>query len=117
MSHDAIRERLRARIRDILARNAKIEGDLRRESLPLEGDWNENAILLENDQVLEALDADNRAQVAQLRAALARLEDGTYGRCVSCGDAIAPARIEAMPEVAVCIDCARAAEAPRGARR
>ena len=54
MTRDAIRDALRARIRDILERNAKIEGDLRREQNPLGGDWDENAILLENDQVVEA---------------------------------------------------------------
>ncbi|MBY0279626.1 TraR/DksA C4-type zinc finger protein [Candidatus Binatia bacterium] len=117
MNDDALRERLRARIREILVRNAKIESDLRRERTPLEGDWDENAILLENDQVLEALDADNRAHVAQLRAALGRLDDGTYGRCMRCDGKIAPARLEAMPEVTVCIGCARDAEAAQRTRR
>ena len=117
MTRDAIRDALRARIRDILERNAKIEGDLRREQNPLGGDWDENAILLENDQVVEALDADNRTRVAQLRAAIARLDDGTWGRCMRCGDGIAAARLEAMPEVAVCIDCARDAQKSRGPRR
>lgn len=117
MNTDAIRERLRSTIREVLARNAKIEGDLRREQNPLGGDWDENAIVVENDQVLEALDADNRAHVAQLRAALARLDDGTYGRCVRCDGRIAAARLEAMPEVTICIDCARETEEARFPRR
>ena len=116
MNRDAIREELRSRIREVLARGTKIEGDLRREQNPLGGDWDDNAILLENDQVLEALDADNRARVAQLRAALARLEDGSYGRCVHCKGRIAKARLEAMPEVTICIDCAREAEEARARR-
>lgn len=117
MTDDALRDSLRTRIREILARNAKIEGDLRRERTPLESDWDENAILLENDQVLEALDADNRAHVAQLRAALARIDDGTYGRCTRCDGKIAPARLEAMPEVTICIGCAREAEGTPRTRR
>ncbi|MBM4242522.1 MAG: TraR/DksA family transcriptional regulator [Deltaproteobacteria bacterium] len=117
MNHDAIREQLRTRIREVLERNAKIEGDLRRERTPLEADWDENAIVLENDQVLEALDADNRALVARLHTALARLDAGTYGRCVSCDGRIAATRLQAMPEVTVCIDCAREAEESRGQRR
>lgn len=117
MKHAAIREQLRTKIREILARNAKIEGDLRRERTPLEGDWDENAILLENDEVLEALDADNRAHVARLRAAIDRIEKGTYGRCTSCDGRIAAARLAAIPEVTVCIDCAREAEDPLGRRR
>lgn len=117
MDRNAIRDRLRAKVGEILARNAEIAGDLRRERTPLGADWDENAILLENDQVLEALDADGRARLMQLRAALARLDDGTYGRCASCDDEIAPARLEALPEVTICIACARAAEEERPRRR
>lgn len=40
-----------------------------------------------------------------VNAALNRLDDGTYGRCVNCGKEIAPARLNAMPEAAMCIDC------------
>jgi RNA polymerase-binding transcription factor DksA len=117
MNHDAIRQALCSRIRDVLARNEKIGSDLRREQNPLGGDWDENAILVENDQVLEALDADNRAQVARLRAAIARLDDGSYGRCARCGEPIGAARLEAMPEVTTCIGCARETEKARSPRR
>jgi len=37
--------------------------------------------------------------------ALARLDDGTYGTCVRCGQPIAAARLEALPWAAHCIDC------------
>jgi DnaK suppressor protein len=43
----------------------------------------------------------------KLTRALAKLDDGSYGRCDSCGGPIAPARLEAVPESAFCIDCAR----------
>jgi DnaK suppressor protein len=38
-------------------------------------------------------------------AALARLDDDSYGRCVRCGRAIAPERLEALPWAAHCIEC------------
>lgn len=38
--------------------------------------------------------------------ALAKLDDGTYGRCESCGVEIAEPRLEAMPATRYCIDCA-----------
>jgi DnaK suppressor protein len=38
--------------------------------------------------------------------ALAKLESGKYGACESCGDAIAEARLEAMPTAKLCITCA-----------
>ncbi len=43
----------------------------------------------------------------RLRRALAKLDEGSYGRCDSCGGEIAPGRLEVAPESALCIDCAR----------
>ncbi|HEX5240283.1 MAG TPA: TraR/DksA family transcriptional regulator [Candidatus Limnocylindrales bacterium] len=48
-----------------------------------------------------------RAQLAQVDAALASLDAGSYGVCHRCGGAIAAARLEAIPWVQLCIDCAR----------
>ena len=39
----------------------------------------------------------------EIDAALARLDAGTYGRCVDCGNDIAPARLEALPWTAYCV--------------
>jgi DnaK suppressor protein len=39
--------------------------------------------------------------------ALARLEDGSYGKCVQCGQKIASERLAAVPYAAFCIQCAR----------
>ena len=43
----------------------------------------------------------------RLLRALAKVEDGSYGTCDSCGKRIAPARLEVAPESVLCIDCAR----------
>src|ERR671921_2412660 len=40
--------------------------------------------------------------------ALAKLDDGTYGLCDACGQPIAPKRLQAMPNVVLCIECAAA---------
>ena len=40
-----------------------------------------------------------------IEEALCRMEKGTYGICRDCGDAIAPARLEAIPWTRVCIAC------------
>jgi DnaK suppressor protein len=44
-------------------------------------------------------------RVNRLVAALDRLNDGEYGQCVECGEAIAPARLRVMPEVPTCVRC------------
>jgi DnaK suppressor protein len=56
-------------------------------------------------------DTDLRAIVA-VTEAIARVDAGTYGRCTSCDQPIARARLEARPEAATCIACASAAEQP-----
>lgn len=46
-------------------------------------------------------------------AALARLDDGTFGACATCAKPIAAERLEALPWAAQCIDCARGVAARR----
>ena len=41
-----------------------------------------------------------------MHRALLRVKNGTYGECVRCGAKIAPKRLEARPEAALCISCA-----------
>jgi DnaK suppressor protein len=41
----------------------------------------------------------------RLAEALERLRGGDYGTCQECGEAIAPARLKAMPEVTTCVRC------------
>jgi RNA polymerase-binding protein DksA len=56
-----------------------------------------------------ALRDRSRAELVQVEAALRAIDDGSYGRCTSCGKNIAPERLEAIPWAATCIDCARKA--------
>ena len=48
--------------------------------------------------------------LAAIDEALKRIEEGTYGTCVSCGEQIRYERLEATPWAALCIDCKRKAE-------
>lgn len=43
--------------------------------------------------------------LVQIEAALKRIEAGTFGLCQTCGKAIAPERLEALPWALDCIDC------------
>jgi DnaK suppressor protein len=54
-----------------------------------------------------ALRDHNEQHLAAVEAALARLDDGTYGACLRCGRPIAPERLDALPWAAHCIDCQR----------
>lgn len=48
-----------------------------------------------------------RRHVADLQEAARRAEDGSYGRCTSCGEEIGAERLAALPATQVCIRCAR----------
>ena len=48
------------------------------------------------------------AGLARTERALAKVDDGTYGMCDSCGEPIPPRRLEAMPDSVLCVHCAAA---------
>jgi RNA polymerase-binding protein DksA len=102
--HQDIREALQKKLDQLLNRVGKIERDLRQ---PAEPDSEERAIGRENDEVLEHLDNSGRAELRMLQAALARIDAGTYGVCVQCGEKISPQRLAALPYTTTCIACAR----------
>lgn len=49
----------------------------------------------------------------EVRQALARLDEGTYGRCSDCGAELPDERLEARPEAARCITCQSSLEHAR----
>lgn len=55
--------------------------------------------------------AAHRRVIAQITDALDRLNAGSYGKCVRCGQPIAPGRLEAIPHASACITCQTHAEA------
>ena len=61
----------------------------------------------ELDMVLEE---NVREMLAQVDAALAKIDSGEYGKCDSCGKPIAKERLKAMPMAELCIDCKEAEE-------
>jgi RNA polymerase-binding protein DksA len=55
---------------------------------------------------------ENQEQVLEdIRAALARVDDGTYGRCQECGGDIGRERLQTLPHTSYCIACARRLQA------
>ena len=101
--YSAIRAQLQQRLEGLLERAEIIEDDLRH---PLDADSSEQAVDLADDEALEGVDIVLRNEIAQIRMALLRIENGTYGSCSQCGKAIARARLEARPIATRCIDCA-----------
>ena len=53
------------------------------------------------------LEENSEHVLADIDAALNRIEEGTYGICTNCGEPIAVERLEALPWATLCIDCKR----------
>jgi RNA polymerase-binding transcription factor DksA len=101
---------LRARFWQVLARYRTTQRLIEEELASREIEEVENATELWDSAVLSALSDADLAALADVFAALRRVADGTYGRCLACGDPIAIARLHALPEASHCIDCAGGAE-------
>ncbi len=62
-------------------------------------------------QAMAQASAQRREQtLRQIEAALQRIDDEEYGRCMDCGEHINPNRLEFDPTALRCIDCASKAE-------
>lgn len=69
----------------------------------------EQAVDIEDDEVLERLGQAAQEEVRLLNAALQRIEDGSYGICLRCGGDIAVERLQAVPQAPLCRSCAQGA--------
>ena len=62
------------------------------------------ATSFERDHELTVLN-NEREKLAQIDRALARIDDGTYGICESCGNPIGKMRVMAFPRATLCMTC------------
>ena len=97
------RHRLTELERDLEARQQQL-AQHGREGVP--ADFEDQASARENDEVVESLERQVNDELALVRAALQRVEHGTYGTCTRCGEAIASARLQAVPYASACSACA-----------
>ena len=102
----AIRIKIDVRIEEINA----ILGTNSEDTKPIEPDVSIGRLSrLDSMQMQQmALEQKRRqeAELQKLQEALKRIEDGSYGSCMMCRQAIAPARLEAQPDAILCINCA-----------
>jgi RNA polymerase-binding transcription factor DksA len=63
-----------------------------------------------------SLEEQTKARLAEIEAALSRMDDGSYGRCAHCLQPIDRERLEALPAVAFCASCKASRDGARGLR-
>ena len=102
--HDMIRIRLSERLGELQNRLDGIEQAL--DETP-SADAEDRATEREGDEALESLGLAGLDEIRAIEAALKRIDDGTYGVCVNCGEDILPERLVTVPFTARCRFCAR----------
>lgn len=103
MDKEKRRAALESKLADLEVRLAGVTKDITK-TLP--SDFAEQATERENDDVLEEIGKETQASIANIKAALQRLEDDSYGLCARCGEEIAEGRLDAIPETTLCVKCA-----------
>lgn len=99
------------RAKDILSqRRAELVGHLEKVEHQLDEtptkDMEDFSTERQGDEVLEALGQTELLEVRRIDAALARVADGSYGVCLDCGEEISAARLDVLPDTALCRNCA-----------
>lgn len=106
---DQIRERLEKELKMTATRLRQISRPDELEELPASlGSIFDDVDKIQIDQTRE-MGLMTKGRLVQranrLVGALKRVEAGTYGECVECGDTIKAARLKALPEVETCLIC------------
>ncbi len=101
-SEENIRAGLVARQQELTEKISEIDAMLRE---PDSADAEDRATENEDDEVLEDIGNVALQEIAQIDAALKRLDLGTFGACTVCHAPIDDKRLEALPYAATCIDC------------
>lgn len=99
-----VRIQLEARLDSLQERLTEFSETLRQ---PEQYDFEEQASELDEDEVIDRLSRVGRNEVQLIEAALKRIEEGTYGKCVDCDKLIEIRRLQALPEAERCLSCAQ----------
>ena len=104
-SNDVHKE-LMEKLDDLTSRLSEIEKNIHHKESPVSADFAEQATETENDEVLAALEDETNATITNIKNALKRMEEGSYGSCAVCGIEIPEERIKALPYTDKCFECA-----------
>lgn len=104
----------------LLYRRSELEAEVRAAELarrePRAGaehevsDQKDTAADAQQGEVAQAQEQRDLDELAQVQAALTRLDHGSYGDCADCGEAISMARLTAQPAATRCAPCQTAHE-------
>jgi DnaK suppressor protein len=107
-------------VQEILERKeAELDRELRkRDGIAIEksaDQMDEIQYATERELAMRTVDRESHL-LRQVKAALARVHDGSFGACAECESAISPRRLVALPWALLCIQCQEAADRDRRER-
>ncbi len=73
-------------------------------------DYVDDAVTQYAREFLLSLSDLERKQLQLVEDALERIDDGTYGECITCGENVSEVRLKAVPWAATCVKCQEIAE-------
>lgn len=109
----ALQQRLQEMARDLTRQDQSLRMRLQAEDAQTSNTFvagAEGALASEADDEVLALIHHEQGEAREVKEALRRLADGTYGQCCACGEAIDRARLWAVPQASLCRPCQDTAE-------
>ena len=101
---EALRDQVRQRLAALTGQYDEVVAASRDTNADDEHDPEGSTIAFERSQV-GALARQARERLGEIDAALARVDDGSYGTCEACGRTIPTERMEARPTARTCVSC------------
>lgn len=102
-NYEDIKQSLLEKRDELESRIGKIKKDY---ATPLSQDSSEQAVELENSEVLAVIQREAVDELTQINRTLQMIDRGAYGICIVCETSIPPKRLEVLPHTNYCIDCA-----------
>ncbi|HLH06872.1 MAG TPA: TraR/DksA family transcriptional regulator [Terriglobales bacterium] len=102
---EQLKKRLEERQQELRRQVVNREQDGRNQGEDIAQDIADRAASSYNKEFLFTQSTNERQLLGMVDSALARMREGTYGECISCGNEINSKRLEAVPWTRYCIEC------------
>lgn len=105
--HGQAKQTLESLKEELLTRIRKIEDHLYNPQDELNEHWDDQAIAMRDNDMRKNLLVEAKQELQYVYNALSQIENGTYGECSVCEEAIEPKRLEAVPYATLCMQHAQ----------
>lgn len=89
----------------IEGRVAAIHQDKSKVAGPINPDFEEQAVDLQNNEVVDGIENHDLSELNLISKALSKINAGSFGDCEECGEVISQKRLDALPYAEKCIKC------------